>query len=329
VHPQERPVHNLSATLRYDVFVPGGNSPFTDGDNVFNSLKTGIQETQMQYIRKAEIRYEKELANSFSLNVYLKNERNWAAGNLSYLQYQEDGGLLKLSAYSSSSAGIQMRYAPGEKLYNGREGKNSVFNMAKDAPVFTLSHQSNFKNSSGSNFSYNYTELRAEKQLWLSSFGHIDLIGKVGKIWDKAPFPMLYFPITNQSFFIQSETFTLMRAMEFIADEYATVHAIYFLKGWILNRIPLINLLKWREVFSFNVIYGSLSDKNNPDISPTGLFQLPAGTKLFGNAPYLEASVGLDNIFKIFRIDYVRRMNYREELGIRKNGFRLAFRFSF
>jgi hypothetical protein len=329
VHLLERPIHHLSFTHRYDVFVPGGNSPFNDGDNVFNSLKTGIQETQMQYVRMTEIRYEKEFKRNFSLNLWLKHARNWVAGNIHYYEYQEDGTLAELSDYTTASAGIQLRYAPGEKPYSGREGKNSAFNMAKDAPIFTLSHQSSFKNILGGDFSYNYTELRAEKRFWLSSFGHIDVIAKTGKVWDKAPFPLLYSPITNQSFFIQSETFMMMRAMEFIADDYAALHATYFLKGWILNRIPLINRLKLREVVSFNAIYGSLSDKNNPAVSPTGLFQFPDETRMFGRAPYMETSIGLDNIFRIWRLDYVYRLNYRDEPNIRKSGFRIAFRFSF
>jgi hypothetical protein len=329
VHSQERPIHNLAFTHQYDVFVPGGNSSFNDGDNIFNSLKTGIQETQMQYIRKTEIRYEKEFVPDFSVGARLKHERNWAAGNLHYLNRQPDGTFMELTDYTTATAGIQFRYAPGEKPYSGRDGKNSVFNMAKDAPVFTLSHQSSFKNMLGGDFSCNYTELCAEKRLWLSSFGHVDLIGKAGRIWNKAPFPLLYFPQANQSFFIQSETFTMMRALEFIADDYAVLHATYFLKGWILNRIPLINRLKLREVVSFSAIYGSLSDKNNPAVSPINLFALPAGTRTFGKAPYMEASIGLDNIFSILRIDYVRRLNYRDAPDIRKSGFRMAFRFSF
>jgi hypothetical protein len=329
VHPQERPIHNLNATLRYDIFVPGGNSPFNDGDNVFNSLTTGIRETQMQYVRKVEIRYEKEFANTVSFNLWLKHEKICAAAKLHYFKYLNDSSFDEISGYKTSAAGIQIRYAPGEKPYGGREGKNSVFNLSKDAPIFTLAHQNSFKNVFGSDYAYNYTELQAEKRLWLSSFGHIDMIGKVGKIWDKAPFPLLYFPLTNQSLFIQSETFTMMRAMEFIADNYAILHATYYLKGWILNRIPLINRLKLREVVSFNAIYGSLSDKNNPSVSCFNLFQLPADTRLFDNQPYMEVSVGLENIFKVMRIDYFRRLNYRDSPNIKKNGFRLAFRFSF
>ncbi|MDR2682249.1 MAG: carboxypeptidase-like regulatory domain-containing protein, partial [Dysgonamonadaceae bacterium] len=193
----------------------------------------------------------------------------------------------------------------------------------------TLAHQISFKNVLGGDYAYNYTELRAEKRFWLSSFGHIDLIGKGGRIWDKTPFPLLCFPITNQSLFIQSETFTLMRAMEFIADNYAVLHATYFLKGWILNRIPVINHLKLREVVSFNAAYGSLSDKSNPSVSNLHLFQLQADTRLFSPAPYMEASIGLENILKVLRIDYVRRINYHDSPNIKKGGFRLAFRFSF
>jgi hypothetical protein len=76
-------------------------------------------------------------------------------------------------------------------------------------------------------------------------------------------------------------------------------------------------------------MYGKLSDKNNPLISPTGLFQLPEEANLFGKEPYMEASVGIENIFKIVRIDYFRRLTYLNAPNIKKDGFRIAFRFSF
>jgi len=330
VHSQERPIHNITAAYRYDLATPGSSSTFADGDNVFNLLKSGIQETRMQYVRTAQLRYEQEFRNNFSFSLWLKNERNRAAGDLHYLQYQADRSLTEIAGYTNSSVGLQLRYAPGEKPYSGRAGRNSAFNMAKDAPVFTLSHQKSIKNLFGGDYNCNFTEFRAEKRFWLSSFGHIDFIGKLGKIWDKAPFPLLYSPSTNQSFFIQSETFTMMRAMEFIADEYAAVHATYFLKGWILNRIPLINKLKLREVASFGAVYGQISDKNDPTFGNlNGLFQLPADTRFFGREPYMEASVGLDNILRIIRLDWFYRINYRDSPNIRKNGLRMAFRFSF
>ena len=115
----------------------------------------------------------------------------------------------------------------------------------------------------GGDFNYHRTEASAEKRIWLSSFGHIDAQVKGGLVWDKVPFPLLIMPNTNQSVTIQPEAFHLMNAMEFVADHYVTFNATYYLKGWILNRVPLIKFMRLREVVSFNMVYGGLTDKNN------------------------------------------------------------------
>jgi len=43
----------------------------------------------------------------------------------------------------------------------------------------------------------------------------------------------------------------------------------------------------------------------------------------------MEATVGVENILKIFRICYVRRLTYLENPGISKGGIRFAFSFTF
>ncbi|MDR1682835.1 MAG: DUF5686 family protein, partial [Candidatus Symbiothrix sp.] len=234
-HEQEWPVHNLTLTHRYDVYIPGAYSPFDDSDNLFYSLKPGVEETQMQYVRSSELRYAKEWRSNFSVNLWLRHTDNQAAGDL--------------VAFATSTVGLQLRYAPDEKIHSGRDSKPSAFQLNKDAPVFTLSHQSGFKGIFGSDFSYNHSELNVEKRIWLSSFGYIDANLRAAKVWDKAPFPLLIFPNTNQSLFIRSGSFMLMRSMEFISDNYAAFFASYYSKGWIMHQIPLIKRLKLREVF--------------------------------------------------------------------------------
>ena len=76
------------------------------------------------------------------------------------------------------------------------------------------------------------------------------------------------------------------------------------------------------------MIYGGLTDKNNPTLTP-GLFLLPDGTQPLGSTPYMECSVGLENIFKILRIDYYRRLTYLDHPDIKKGGIRIALRFTF
>ena len=328
-HEGESPVNNISAIQEYDVYTPGQDFLFTSKDNMFVAWKVGEPVTMMQYIRKTMLQYQKEWLNGLTLTTWARNENNEAAGTLRYDRYNADGTLTNLKSFTNTELGAQLRFAPGERAYNGRGGKNSLFNLSKDAPVFKLSHQMGLKNVLGGDFNYNHTEISAEKRIWLSSFGHIDALVTAGKVWDKVPFPLLIMPNTNQSITIQPQAFNMMRALEFVSDQYVSFYFTYYMKGWILNRIPGVKWLRLREVISFSGFYGGLTDKNNPALDPTGLYRFPEGTSPMGRTPYLEASVGLENIFKILRIDYYRRLTYLDQPNIKKGGVRIALRFSF
>ena len=327
-HEGENPFNNLSFIQEYDVYTPGQDFLFTSKDNIFVAWKVGEPVTKMQYIRKSVLQYEKEWLNGLTWKSWIMNQNNEAAGTLQYIKRDESGNLYHIKDFTTSEIGTQLRFAPGERAYNGRSGKESVFNLSKDAPVFKLSHQLGIKGVLGGDYNYNHTEISAEKRIWLSSFGHIDAQIKAGKVWDKVPFPLLILPNTNQSITIQPEAFHMMNALEFVTDQYVSFNATYYLKGWILNRIPGIKWLRLREVLSFNMIYGGLTDKNNPTLTP-GLFLLPDGTQPLGSTPYMECSVGLENIFKILRIDYYRRLTYLDHPDIKKGGIRIALRFTF
>ena len=327
-HEGENPVNNLSFIQEYDVYTPGQDFLFTSKDNIFVAWKVGEPVTKMQYIRKSVLQYEKEWLNGLTWKSWIMNQNNEAAGTLQYIKRDESGNLYHIKDFTTSEIGTQLRFAPGERAYNGRSGKESVFNLSKDAPVFKLSHQLGIKGVLGGDYNYNHTEISAEKRIWLSSFGHIDAQVKAGKVWDKVPFPLLILPNTIQSITIQPEAFHMMNALEFVTDQYVSFNATYYLKGWILNRIPGIKWLRLREVLSFNMIYGGLTDKNNPTLTP-GLFLLPDGTQPLGSTPYMECSVGLENIFKILRIDYYRRLTYLDHPDIKKGGIRIALRFTF
>ncbi len=327
-HEGENPINNLSFTHEYDVYTPGQDFLFTSKDNMFVAWKVGEPVTKMNYVRKYLLQYEKEWLNGLTLKTWARNQNEEAAGTLEYILHDDNNDLVRTKSITSSEIGAQFRFAPGERSYAGRAGKESPFNLSKDAPIFKLSHQLGIKDVLGGDYNYNRTEFSAEKRIWLSSFGHLDTQLKAGKVWDKVPFPLLIMPNTNQSVTIQPEAFHMMRALEFVADQYVSLNVTYYMKGWLLNRIPGIRWLKFREVLSFNGIYGNLSDKNNPALN-NGLFLLPEGTMGLGNQPYMEASIGLENIFKILRIDYYRRLTYLDNPNIKKGGIRIALRFSF
>ena len=190
-HEGENPVNNLSFIQEYDVYTPGQDFLFTSKDNIFVAWKVGEPVTKMQYIRKSVLQYEKEWLNGLTWKSWIMNQNNEAAGTLQYIKRDESGNLYHIKDFTTSEIGTQLRFAPGERAYNGRSGKESVFNLSKDAPVFKLSHQLGIKGVLGGDYNYNHTEISAEKRIWLSSFGHIDAQVKAGKVWDKVPFPLL------------------------------------------------------------------------------------------------------------------------------------------
>ncbi len=113
-------------------------------------------------------------------------------------------------------------------------------------------------------------------------------------------------------------------------DEYASWDVTYYMNGNLLNRLPQIKKLKWREVFCFRGLWGHLTDKNNPTKERNeGLYRIPDITYRMNTTPYMETSVGIENILKFLRVDYVWRLNYRNHSNIQKSGIRMTMSLSF
>ena len=169
-----------------------------------------------------------------------------------------------------------------------------------------------------------------QKRFWLSFMGYTDIIVKGGHVWSRSAYPDLLIPTANLSYTIQPESFALMNPMEFVNDTYASWDITYNANGALFNRIPLFNKLRLREVFAFRGLWGHLSKRNDPAYNDQ-LFRFPvdAYTTPMTNMPYMEVSVGVENIFKILRVDYVWRLSYRSNYNADRSGPRIALHFTF
>ncbi|MDD6209274.1 MAG: DUF5686 family protein [Bacteroidales bacterium] len=325
-HEAEFPMHNLSASYMYDLRTPGQDLYFTNRDNMFLSFKKGTLD-KMIYARKLELKYEKENPGSLSYAVWANMVNEAPGGSLRFLKPDlAAGGVMNVKDYNYSEIGVRLRFSKNETYYQNRKNR---FPITKEIPVFTLSHMVGIKGFLGGDYNYNHTEFTAQKRFFLSAFGYIDGTLKMGKMWNKVPFPLLIMPNANQTITIQPETFQMMRALEFVSDQYVSWDMSYYMNGWLMNRIPLIRILKFREVFSFRGFYGNLTEKNRPSMERNDLFLLPEGTTAMGKAPYMEVAFGLENILKIMRIDYVWRLNYLDRPGIQRGGFRVMLKVGF
>jgi hypothetical protein len=109
---------------------------------------------------------------------------------------------------------------------------------------------------------------------------------------------------------------------EFVSDKSVSMHYRQYFEGLIVNRIPLMNRLKWRLVGTANLIYGSLRQSNQAliaDSTPSGDPALKTGFFIPGK-PYVELGYGVENIFKFLRVDFVHRLNYLDTPDVRKFG---------
>lgn len=322
VHPREFPVHSIAISSLYDVDRIGQHYLFTNPDNFVLSWKRE-KDTRMTYHHVNRLAYTLELHNNFSLKATVGHERQVVSPYLKFI----DGWGHSYGHYDETSLTVELRYAPGEKFFQTRSQRIPV---NKDAPVFQLSHTIAPRGWLGNMFTINRTELSAMKRFWFSAFGFTDIIIKGGHVWSRVPYPDLLIPNANLSYTIQPESFALMNAMEFINDTYASWDVTYWANGALFNYIPLLKKLRLREVFACRGLWGHLSDRNNPWLNPE-LFRFPEGTApvAMNSTPYIEVSAGIDNLFKIFRLDYVWRLTYRHNPGIDRSGLRVALHITF
>jgi hypothetical protein len=132
----------------------------------------------------------------------------------------------------------------------------------------------------------------------------------------------------NQSPVYSAVTYNLMNFGEFVSDHYISLKYRQYFEGFLLNRVPLLQKLKWRLLATANVIEGGMRQSNQDLISPTtidGEETLPAGH--FTNEPYVELGYGVENIFRFLRVDFVHRMTYLGNPNVRRFGILFTAQF--
>ncbi|MDR0743290.1 MAG: DUF5686 and carboxypeptidase regulatory-like domain-containing protein [Tannerella sp.] len=322
---KEYPFHYIRAEYQYDMNQIGQHYLYTNVDNIFMTLKRR-ENNLLTYMQKAELSYYKENYKGLGYRVSLRHLTEWATPDVPFDLIQADGTTLPVGHYRSTQLEFYLRWASNEKFYQSR---NYRYPITLDVPVITLRHTIARKGILGSDHNYNRTEIGVRKRFWMSPFGYVDLYGQAGKVWDRVPYPLLHIPNANLSYSIEAESFPLMNPMEFINDRFVSWEMSYFMNGWLFNRLPLIRELQLREVLTFRGWYGDLSAKNNPDIAGVGLYRFPENTYRMGDRPYMEIGVGVENIFKLIRLDYIWRLSYRDHNGAPNGGLRMKIKFSF
>jgi hypothetical protein len=219
------------------------------------------------------------------------------------LDYYTDATLTNTkSKVTQSELNIQIEMTPKRKTIGYGVERRDI-----DSPFsrIFINYGQGFKGFINSDFDYQKIQLYYKQPIVIGAIGRSNFTMELGKTFGKVPLGLMSVVPGNQTLFIIDNTFSNLNFYEFVADQYATLQWEHNFQGKIFARIPYFRKLNLREIIGVRGVYGTVSDENIA-INASGLPYLAP------EKPYWEYSAGIGNIFKVFRLDFAWRGNYRD-----------------
>ena len=326
----EFPQKNLIVSYQKETKIPGQELLFVQEDNALLSFKRGTN-NKLLYNNIFNIHYLSEFQNHFSFDVGFQYLKQSPAGTLKFNRVNYNDGHHDIPDITTSQVNVTLRYAPHEQFYQGKNYRIPMFNTY---PIFELHFLGSQKDIFKSDYTFQHLALRIFKEFNLTPFGYTNVVFEIGKVFGRVPYPLLQIHRANQTYSYQLYSYNLMNFLEFISDQYVALDVHHYFNGFFFNKIPLLKRLKWREVATVKLLYGYISDNNNPDLHDD-LFKLPLDqfddpqSFSLNKKPYIEVSVGVSNIFKLLRVDLIKRLSFTDNPHVDEYGIRARAKFDF
>lgn len=223
------------------------------------------------------------------------------------------------SVVNQAELSVQLEWTPRRKTIGFGVERDVVDNPY--TRVF-VNYASGVKDLFNSDFDYQKLQLYVKQPVIVGLIGRSNFVVEAGKTFGEVPLGLMNVVPGNQTYFTIENTFANLNFYEFVADEYLTLQWEHNFQGKLFSRIPGIRDLNLREIVGLKSVVGNVSDANRA-LNASGMNYI-APTK-----PYWEYSVGVGNIFKVFRIDFSWRGNYLDMPDAQKFAVKGAFGFHF
>lgn len=316
----KKPDRVLSGSYKYDMEQLGMAEGAFRQDFILNSLFRRNPQDKLSMVSESKGSYKHEWFTGFHNTISVTNRRIFTLGGKGINLYDPTiQDYVPRNQITTTELSFDLHYGYREKTYAG-EFERVV--ISTQYPVFDLHYAYGVKGLFNGDF--NYHSLRFDGSQWFNFFsaGWLKYTIEAGKTWGTLPFPLLNIYSGNETSYHDDYAFNLMNYYEFIGDEYATYNLIYHMEGFFLNRIPAIRKLKWREVATLKGAVGHISADNlKYNEWPDGRYPI--------SKPYMEAGVGIENIFRILRVDAVWRLAYNDHPNIKRFGIMASLSFDF
>jgi hypothetical protein len=306
----------------YDLFIDQDDE--LDKDNIVNTLLRKNIPFTRTYAKTYLIKHEQYITPSLSLTAALVYKDLAPAFEFRYRPINTktkkpydvaDSIFSNDLSVAEGSIGFRIAKNENSKLINFDQIKMKSYN-----PILSgkFTYGFDFKDA---HFQYQKINISLEQYLRLPPKSLLYYKIEAGQVFGTLPYLILDVPAGNEFLVSSKYLFNTMVPYEFASDKFVALHTRLYLGGILFDKIPFIRKLGWRERFTFNAYSGSLTDENKE-------YNKGLNFRTLERKPFMEAGVGIENIFHFFAIEYYRRFNYSRS-GAKRDGFYAGVTLSF
>jgi hypothetical protein len=309
----------IGMDYKSDMEILGQSQNGFTNDNLFATFLRRVSPRALTRVDQTQVWYDKEWMPGFNTRITFNSRTLHAQGGNNYYYLDERGDSTILPFVRNSEIRFTTRFAYGEKFIDGDFSRVS---LGTRNPVLQVTYIHSLKHIYEGQYDYQKIVLNVNDRLRWGLLGYTDYVIEGGQIFGKVPYPLLELHGGNQTFVYDYMAYNMMNYYEFASDRYASFWVFHHFEGLLFNKIPLLRKLKWREVVTYKILFGSVNQSNR------NVLLFPTSLRTLNNGPYQELSAGIENIFKFFRIDAFWRLTYTENIRIPfgvKAGFQLSF----
>lgn len=302
--------HFLSSN-KFQEFIQ--ENPFSKGGgnilSIFNSASRNRYMVRKKYI---SLNFYNEINKNASIIIRPFVERFYS-NSLNPFKRND----LDFESLTNKAVLLDFRYS---KSTNFDQQHFQRFYYGSRKPVYHLTTIIGKTNVSGEkSHLYGHVNLSYKQKFFLGPF-MIKSYADVGMIFGKSSFLHVSSPQSITGIAMGRYSYNLLNLYSVTSNFYSNMHIMANGGGFLLNRIPLINKLKWREVLSFKM-YNGFNNK-----FAENLIDPHQSTVKMPNKPYMELGVGVANIFKLLHLEYVFRLNRDKRFNKISNKGMIKFR---
>ena len=315
----KEPQRKLTLDARFDVFQLGKGQSNLTSDNFLTSIWG--KQSKLAPMSNFSARYEHEFSMNFNLDAQIGLQRYFSNAFVPMIDW---GGNV-VPSVAVNQVKLQGRFSWEETVNRGFYTKTYLHS---DYPIVGLNLEGSVPGLGRQNeLGFFRPSVEVFWRFRIPPLGMSELSLNTGTIIGKVPWTMLQLYPGNATNILDKTAFSCMEYFEFGSDTWATLFWYHCFNGFFLGKIPLISKLQLREEISAKVAYGSLRDWNNgTDPKYGAMMRFPewpgSQTRMtaLGDVPYVELGVGLSNIFRLLRVDFIWRVTHREVEKILPDG---------